>query len=668
MNRGSFPVPLKLGLTLHRVVDCQTLKPKIMDKIQKSVGLVSHTCFAFAKRGVSILTILFLLVVDCCDSQNWYGRQTYTHDSTFLVSARRTLALNNEGFIMGGYRPISPGTGRTDFVIDKTDENGQFPNANDFSKSYKITANACGTSTPPHQSYGIDVVEMATPANNEYYAVAGAYNEGVFLLTLDAAGAPVRNIFYAFPNVGTTFVESWPSICESSTPGHFYICGAYRSDKAYVIKVNATGGTNLTTDWSWFYDANYMQPKDIIQSPYNSSDIIVVGRCDPGGSTQTTPPSTSSADAFFMKLNATSGVVSTFSLYHSQYWHGDEWFNCIEPANANGATNYIVGGRSHYSSYSSGISTPVNTPYTQWMCRLTSAGAIQWSTLIEPKGIAAYIAATGTKTLGGLPAEISGVYERLNPNTLVTEYYGVADNQFYPSGVVKHNACVYKLNNVGSTGTISPNEFHYRPNQFRTSDLLSRAQITGIESGSVIADGIQVYGTTTNAADHFFVKAYFNGKSGCNDTAVTVDNVYQGPDSILTRSVARTSFPDCNFNGVNGITFTTVVIANHGTVCAAATVSGGSNGKITTALSRMSGTDVTLYPNPTHGRLFLSAEAENLLAQDLLGKKYYIYCKPNEAGVPFVDLSQTLPASGIYIISGSIGGKIFHSKITYDYR
>jgi hypothetical protein len=75
------------------------------------------------------------------------------------------------------------------------------------------------------------------------------------------------------------------------------------------MKINATVNPPAVV-WSNFYDASYMEPRDIIESPYNPNEVIVVGRCD-------LPFFAPNADAFYLNLNAVTGAVNTFTTYTS---------------------------------------------------------------------------------------------------------------------------------------------------------------------------------------------------------------------------------------------------------------------------------------------------------------------------------------------------------------
>src|SRR6218665_869838 len=227
-----------------------------------------------------------------------YGRVEYPHPNSVLSSAKVTNI--NPGFVMSGFTGAAAGT-QPDFVIDKVDGDGLFT-AGNFAQQYEIWDNtSCGAQARVYDCAGVSVIETTNQGNGEAYALAGAYNKGVFFATLDNAGNVLTVKRWIFPN-GITVAHK-PMIVESSAPGRYYICGdqAFRS---YVIKVDAFG----TTAFENIYDNIWSEARAIIESPYNPNEVVVVGRCDPPGTGLAT-------EAFFLKLDANSGAVLNFNCY-----------------------------------------------------------------------------------------------------------------------------------------------------------------------------------------------------------------------------------------------------------------------------------------------------------------------------------------------------------------
>lgn len=635
------------------------------------------------KNSKAILFALLTFMVLQSKAQ-WYGQLSYTHDSTILCAARRTTV--NAGYVMAGYRGVRQvGSAFPDFVIDKTDPYGLFSGPTDFSADYQIFQNACSVSAFVNNSYGVDILETSIGAYNEAYALACSFKNGVFFATLDPQGNFSRSYFWNFPlNPDAMFFKK-PAIRESKIPGYYYICGAYRYDSAYVMKVNAN--TNpITQVWSNFYSSHDMQPRDLIESPYTGDELIVVGRAT------ASPTSATAEDAFFLRLSAYNGSVLSYSVYNKQF-DSDEGFACIETATCTygGSNGYVLGGWCNFDTHAytnpCTLTYEHNRSFSQWMCKLDQTGTVMWSSLIEPYAASSYTAyapwpgcAQATGSFAGAPgAEISRVYERYNSNTTAFEYYGTAEQFLAPSPTAPgyaniENLAVFKLDESGSTGTLTPNEFHYlsaRVPHF----ISSHAQITGIETnGASGDDGIQVFGTRNTAGnrEHYFVKAYFNGMSGCKDTTINIDNIYQGPDSVAAPGVTVNTFNhNCPFAislNVNLLTATTSV------ACNASSLSNGSNARnsITTSLINYNNeNNFILYPNPTNNKLFIdkkgSGSNKPITATliDNLGRKIKSFYWPN-ATEKEIELHGLDLKSGIYFLDLSSVDLTTHFKIIYN--
>ncbi len=287
----------------------------------------------------------------------------------------------------------------------------------------------------------------------EAYAIAGVHNTGVFFATLDVLGNVIRRYRWELPTVPGGGFPKKPFIRESPTyQGHFYICGDFDHD-AYVIRVDgSTGGLGLATPvWARFYsNNNWMEAYSLIESPYNSGELIVVGRTDLLG------PGNRAADGFFMKLNSNDGSVLTHTTYEKQN-SGDEWISTIEPAygTTGGSDGYIIGGRSHFPIV---VNVSGNQSYTPWMAKLDRNGGVIWSTLIRPSSYDTTMYSTG---------DISSVFERQNSSGQY-DYYGAANEIYIPPGAGLYESralLVFKLDDAGSDATYNQDEFHYTSGQ-----------------------------------------------------------------------------------------------------------------------------------------------------------------------------------------------------------
>lgn len=531
------------------------------------------------KHKITLIVTIALLVTFSFDRSNaqapWYGQVEYPHDSTILTTAVRTFS--NSGYIIGGVRPVRHLASQHDFVIDKVDDGGNFSSSTDFSLKYQIYDDQlCSTPAAVLNCVGVSIVETRSQGSGENYALAAAYNEGVIFALLDAYGAVIRTMNWNFPT--TNYNSTRPRIIESpSNPGQYYICGGATQDM-YVIKIDF----NANVVWAnWYYKAN-TQPLDLIESPYNTSELIVVGRTD----IQIFNPTAS--DAFFMKIDANTGNFISANHYNFSNWDSDDWFSKIEIARSTtGGDGYILGGRAYGPT-----SNPANPPYTtnieyiQWMCKLDRNGNVIWSSLIRP----------GSRPAGSLSGgEIVGVFERPNPNGSF-EYYGVGGQLANPYSLGSGNLVTYKLDDNGQTGTLTPNEFHY----FGGSSPIflgpfAWGALTAIETGGGTNDGIQMFGTSPNG--HYFVKGYFNGYSGCNENILNIDSIAVGPQ--LVGNFQPTVVP-LGFCGSAYLTVNTTGSSN--TICYNSSLSSGSNARLSSingiANTTWKSDKLSLFPNP----------------------------------------------------------------------
>lgn len=609
--------------------------------------------------SLSLCFSLLALMVPSGLQAQWYGQKTYSHDSTVLCDAKRTVF--DPGYVMAGFRLKRQwGSGLPDFVIQKTDVNGQFTSANDFSNEYQLLSNNCVAGSPTYRCFGLEVIETnnTVGAITERYALAVSDTLGVYFATLDNTGAVVRQLSWVWPQTNPTGSQLYmspnmshrPSICESTiNPNTYYIAGSFREDSAYVISIDASVNPPVV-NWSNFYSAWKLDPNDIIESPHvASADVIVVGRCDPGGTMHVTPPTQSAADAFFMSLNPSTGAVNTFSLYHTQY-HGDEWFSSINTAH----NGFILSGRSHFPMPAPPApQATTNANYPHWMCNLDASGGINWTSLIEsPYACEPNVPPDFPIAGPGL----SGAVERQNTSGNY-EYYGVGE--FYcdvTAGGLTDHIIVYKLDDNGQDSH-SPDEFHYLPAHTEQEFAASYSQITTLDTTAnpvSSGEGLQVFGTTSSVTAHYMIKSYFNGYSGCNENITDIANIHQGPDSILTRQVATSNFGTCPGN----ITFSVTSSNSGSTLCSAQSIGSGDNSKIV-SINSTQNTLSYVFPNPSSQFLNLSEGISQVKIMDLFGRTLYETTFTDFRGSQ-IDLRKTGMIPGQYFIRFIANGEQFN--------
>lgn len=580
---------------------------------------------------------------------------------------------------MAGYRGVrQSGSSSPDFVVYKTDLNGQVIGPNDFFMGYTFW-DGC-TLFAPQNCSGVSIVESQGNFNNKAYALAAQYDKGIAFGALDPQGNVVQQLFFDFPSFNFGYNPK-PAIRESVTnPDFFYICGNFRYDSAFVMKIDATQNPPAVV-WSYYYTIlSGIACTDLIESPYTNDELIVVGRCE-------IPPFTRTAeDAFFMKLSSIGGSVLTFSAYNKA-WEGDEIFNSIEIAQSPnmGSNGYILGGKSVYTNVppcNAMCNRPQNRSFTQWFCKLDPNGAVLWSSLIEPKTGATFTVPIVTSIytwVGNVPPgiDISRVWERKNQSSGAYEYFGVSTQYCWPlttpgTYIARNHIGAFKLDDNGSN-TFSPNEFHYLNGPPYNTEVFHKPQITGLETGGGYDDGLRMFSSDLTDHNFVFLKTYFNGVAGCTDTVLNLDSIYPGPDSVSTSYIQVDPFPPgCVQAGL----ITSLVSSGATTICSASSVSGGNNARLTaqTGIKELDVNQIVISPNPTFDFLRINnisnrANLRELSILDNLGRKLYLTSRDYVcADSSFeVDCRKLGLKSGIYFVVISFNdGYTEKSKFIYQ--
>lgn len=247
------------------------------------------------KKAVIMSVIFVACYFFNTSAQPWYGQKGYTTDSCILSSAK--LLWSNVGYVLGSVRPVRQvGSASPDFVIDQIDVAGN--SLSGFRAEFQITDDpaSCtgGNVIPWYNCQGVSVIETANQGQNEAYAFVGTYSRGIFFGTLDPTGALINQASW---NFSYHAYNQRPSIRESfANPGTYYISGG-GAGISYVMKVDAVGAQL----WGRTFPNITTEARDLIESPYNSNELVVVGRTDNMNNNPT------AADAFFLKLNSNNG-------------------------------------------------------------------------------------------------------------------------------------------------------------------------------------------------------------------------------------------------------------------------------------------------------------------------------------------------------------------------
>ena len=377
-------------------------------------------------------------------------------------------------------------------------------------------------------------------------------------------------MYFEFPTNSTNL--SKPLIVEDvNNPGYYFITCSYLDPGTVKNVMYAVYTDTSTPVWELRYDSGEaLVPTGLIQSPYNSSELVVVGLNEPNPLSHPTR----AIDGFFLKLDVSNGnpVANSFIVYGTS---NRQYFTSIcEAQSPWGSTGYAVGGVSDVY-LGNGMS---------WMLKLDQSGGIVWNTLI-----------TGTS---GTNSEITGVLERQNTNGDY-QYFGATSSAM-------SQMTVFRLDHTGtlwSTGG-GENEFEY------TWGGGGPAYVTKTSPSAASGDGIQVFGTDVSGSsyDTYMVKAYYNGYSGCNESINSIGTQGAGPSSTLSPalSFATVSYTageftiDDNFFGGD---FSVVTVS-----CTGSSVANGDNTRMATGLSeQVEIAGLSVFPLPANKQIHVSA-------------------------------------------------------------
>lgn len=577
----------------------------------------------------------------------WYGQLSHQHDSVIHSSANVARLANS--FVQGSYRPVRQFNSTTlDFAIDPIDQT----TATNPGWEYQISGSCVLPSGLPN-CLGVCIVENSNPQNAPTeYAMVGETVDGIFFATIDAATGN-RLITCSWQKLNPNVEEYKPVIKESnSAPGFFYIL-ANDGNVFHVMMINGATG-NL--QWSTTYQPNTgtIEARDLAESKYNSGptpfQVVVVG-------TYYDPNSGRGIDGFWAGINPNSGVGNIYfpTVYDLNSLNNS--FSSVEgmvALTSGGAQTYILGGS---------VDNRQRGTY-QLVSRLTAIGSQVWNSQILPQATASY-------------RDICRINERKNPNMGAPapwEYYCVARADYNydvtnNTSYLDDNLVVFKLDDNGNSSPFTtagvPTEFHYSG----LSALGVRstyADVTVLETGGGMSDGIQVYGTNaTSPAQSDVVKSYFNGVNGCNETLTDIRAIHHYNLNQQTITVNYFPYPSCSLNTPSMFDITLINSATDNFCLQTPPVSGGSNARPgnATGLAESSNNPngFKLFPNPITNKTTLTIpalvdEKGEITIYNALGQQVKsISFNANESQQQTIDFSELKVESGFYLLEVKIG-------------
>lgn len=589
----------------------------------------------------------------CVATAQPYGENGYPHQNTQLSSGGITT-INSPGFLMGGFRATSTSTD-DNFYIDKTDAGGLFTTGTSFSRRYALrqlnaTGSACtpGSLTFVGNCAGITTIETFIAGGGggtgaAAYAVAGAYDRGVFFSTLSSTGVPLGPVLYYFPvtttRVTKALIAEAPGLSPPSGSMYYYICGSYEDNagttSTYVLVVDQNGSLIFQDVFDGGAVSTLFEARAILPSPYNAGNLAVVGVVNDGINMATNK-------GFFMEVTPGTGLPPAIIFgYGQNATVGTDEFNSIAEAVGLG---YTIGGYSDVLGAGSG---------NDWFIQIAVTGSVIWNSIFTP----------------GSPDNINGVMGVTEcVNTSGTKvYYGVAHSP--TKGIV-----AMKLDASGNafqgTGLTDFNTFEYT----LTNLISGPTAITSNMSGS--ADlGIHIYGTGSaySPSINYFVEAYLNGEEACSPSRDDLGTTAAGPAIIYSfiapNNTSPFGNPCSNFLMLDNVVSPALI----NTICSSGGMGSGSNARPAqvTGLGENSDREVSLelFPNPNNGKTALhywsqGASESQFRLYNSLGQVVNLFTAEG-LGEHRIDIDLTSLEAGIYFLKGEVEGTPVSQKLVY---
>ena len=506
------------------------------------------------KLRILILAISLSFTLQAQYFQNYNG---------FLNNFEQTFDGTN--IVAGGQGHLLAGTsnlfGQQELILTRTDINGNIGGLNTFNQLYRLQLpTGAILTTNPSKILQVATGNICVVGN--YSSPTSLVPQGVFTAVLTPAGAVVGVVGWQV--VSTSAVTSLYSLsaCRAlaATSNNVFICGYTdaltpgAALRPFVLAIN--GNTNALI-WGRVY--NYLPATatgrvyatDLVASPYATTvagEIMVIGnRVDGLGNDF----------GFTYRVNAGNGnpigLVTEFDSGRNEEF----WGITVASGLGGGGNGYVITG-----------STNVSGNYDALTLKVDPLGSgVRWSTMHD------YNSFTRDNTGADIiqRQNTSGRWLYYVCGTTQAGILGATDMAVFMIDDNTGNAVAeFTYGTGGDEGAVEISSF------------------TG-----TVADGITVYGNTNriDVGEEYFVKAYYNGVSGCLETTGT-------PLSQLY-PIARTQFTN-----TRNLTFSSSpLIASipafpaMNNLCFAIALPGGSNARVAGSADAVSNS-TSVFPNP----------------------------------------------------------------------
>ncbi len=460
----------------------------------------------------------------------------------------------------------------------------------------------------------------------------------VFYMPISLTGTP--GPISSYPTVGAAGVIFATAATTSASGNDIYITGtAYNTGGGiimFIIKIDTNG--NLI--WSNIYDVigpysgpSFDRPFDIIESPYTptgATEVIVVG-----GIVDNNGGASPNMLGYLMRVNANTGtMIGPWPVVFYAGTNEKSYLTSIEVANSPslGGAGFILSGADD------------NTGKNDfWVMKTDPIGSIQWSNTYDYGLMPGY---AGISYAAIERQNTSGNYE----------YYAtgfVGD----PNKVNVEDVVVQKIDDMGNP--FPQGEFTYFGLNGTDAEI---DQFNGTPY-----DGLSIFcsrSISPGSSEMYLVKAYFNGRSGCNETFSDPDpnsgpDIYGEGNAILSGSFGFTPLPPPG-----------IIPTSNNQVCYSTTLPDGNNARV--APEEPEGeNEVTISPNPfSAGTHYAGLEVEvneptavTVSIYDVLGRSYYTHSFNLVKGKNnlTLDISKANMATGMYSIR--VQGKTYNKTI-----
>jgi hypothetical protein len=545
----------------------------------------------------------------------------YSHGNARLTSGTNTSVF--PGFLTAGFLDTVVGLSGPLFYVDRTHKGGGVgTQAWEFQKGYSISADQdCITATPNTigRCGGVKVIETSISSNT--YALVASIPHGIVFCLLHSDGSVGRSAHYYLPGAGYTPSRRLYIVESSASPGTFFIIAGTNGNEIHIIKINSSG--TLLNSYA-FNALSGLDPWAVIESPYGSKDITIIGQIDNG----------SDMDGFFYQIDQSLNPITSLKYDDNGAF---EVFASINIANstAPGSSGFIIGGNYEGAS-------PPNQPQPLFI-KVDQIGGIIWQN-----------ATVGTFDSNGGP--VSGVFERLNQNpTPKYEYFGVITCSL---GIM-----VQRLDASGQPWSFSSSgvqdEYLYD-----ITGTIAAVPVALTNNSSGVADvGIHIYGY--DEGDFYFVEAYYSGESGCGQRGFINNSTAPNSTTLTFLSSSITPAYECSVP-----TVTIVNSAASSQTCGPYTsIGGASNSRSTNLSEEIAESKIIITPNPVEDKIRVIyskdiIKSAKVTLLDISGKEirtYQISDNPstrNELEIVDLDL-----APGVYFVELTNGGNKYVQKM-----